>query len=127
MNDVQHYDPLTGRETPAWLSKAVDELIYKVRKKDIWEIVEFCIAIWAKKHPVEHKKFLEEMKEFRKQRANKFASSKTKAHRGLVELPAEINFLLDKIAPHRIAEYGPKKFWREFARRYPAFSHGEAI
>lgn len=107
--------------------EAVDELILKVRHKDIWEIVDFCIEIWAKKYPEEHKKYLKEMATYKKSRANKFSSSKTNSMRELISIPREINFLLDKIASHRIADYGPKKFWQEFARRYKGFSPAEKI
>lgn len=127
MDNLLYTDPLTQRTVPAWMSTAVDELLYKVRHKNIWEIVDFCIEMWAKKYPVEHKKFLKEMASFKKNRANKFASSETKSMRQLVELPRDVNYLLDKIASHKIADYGEKKFWREFARRYPAFSPAQSI
>lgn len=93
----------------------------------MWKIVDFCIEVWAKKYPEEHKKYLKEMAAYKKARANRYASTKTNSMRELVNLPREINYLLDKIASHRIAEYGPKKFWREFARRYPGFSPAEAV
>lgn len=112
---------------PAWLSEAVDELLFKVRKKDIWEIVEFCIQIWATKYPTEHKKFLKEMKSYKSGRLNKFSATKSLHMRELVSLPRELNFLLDKIAADKIADYGPKKFWRELATRYPGFSPAEKV
>ena len=125
--DILYTDPLTLKTYPAWMSIAVDELLLKVRHKDIWEIVDFAIAIWAKKYPVKHKQYLRDMAAYRKNRANKHASNKTKSMRQLVELPREINYLLNKIASHRIEDYGEKKFWREFAKRYPAFSPAKKI
>jgi len=120
-------DPLTGKEYPAWLSTAVDELVYKIRHKSVWEVVDFCLAIWKQKYPTEYKAYLKEMKEYKKERANKYASSKSNTYREVVMLPREVNFLLDKFASDKIADYGPKKFWRNFARRYPALSPADVI
>lgn len=127
MNDVIYNDPISGRQVPAWMSTAVDELLYKIRHKNVWEILEFCIEIWAKKYPEDHKKFLNDMKSHKTNRLNKYASSKTNSMRELVYLPKEINYLLDKIAADKIIDYGPKKFWRELARRYPGFSPAQNV
>lgn len=122
-----YHDPISGRKVPTWLSVAVDELLYKVRKKGLWEIVEFCIEIWKKKYPEEHKKFFGDMRQYKLDRLNKYASSKSKSQRELISLPRELNYLLDKIAADKIADYGPKKFYRELARRYPGFSPAQNI
>ena len=114
-------DILTGKSYPAWLVTAVDELILKVRKKDIWQIVEFCLEIWAKKNPKEYKKFMQMQTEYRKQRKNKYASTDSKWLRELVNVPREFKYLITKIAQHRIDEYGEHKFWRDFSRKYPGF------
>lgn len=127
MGDLLYHDPITDKDYPAWLSTAVDELLYKVRHKSIWQIVEFCLAIWAKKYPEEHRKYLKEMAVYKKNRLNKFASTKSKVLRELVSLPPGVNYLLDKIAADKIADYGPKRFWREFAERYPVFSPAQKI
>lgn len=124
---IIYNDPVSGRQIPSWLSEAVDQLLFKVRKKGIWEIVDFCIQIWATKYPSEHKKFFKEMKAYKSNRLNKFASSKTNSTRELVSIPRELNFLLDKIAADKIADYGPKKFWRAFAKRYSGFSPATSI
>lgn len=127
MNDLIYHDPISGRDVPTWLSTAVDELLAKIRHKDVWEIFEFCVEIWAKKYPEEHKKFFSEMKSYKSNRLNKFAATKTKSMRELTALPRELNYLLDKIAADKIADYGPKKFYREIARRYPGFSPVDTI
>ena len=126
-NSVDYHDPINGKVYPLWLSEAVDELLYKVRKKNIWEIVDFCLDIWAQKYPKDHKKYLNEMKVYKKNRLNKYGSTKSKVYRELLSLPREINYLLDKIAADKIADYGPKKFWRDFAIRYPVFSPAESV
>lgn len=127
MENLYYNDPISGRVVPTWLSVAIDELLNKVRHKDIWEIVKFCFDLWAKKYPEEHKKYLKEMATYKKNRINKFGSTKSNVYRELITIPREMNYLLDKIASDRIAEYGPKKFWREMARRYPGFSPAESI
>lgn len=120
-----HLDPLTGRVAPAWMVAAVDELLVKVRHMDVWKIVDFCIEIWAKKYPTDHKKYLDEMKKYRANRKNKYSSTKTMWLRELVIAPQELTYLLNKVASHRIEEYGTAKFWRDFSRKYPGFRPGE--
>ena len=120
-------DPITGKQYPAWLSAAVDELVYKIRKKTIWEVVDFCLNVWISKYPEEHKQYLREMKEYKKNRKNKYASTKTNVYREIILLPREVNYLLDMFAADKIADYGPKKFWRNFAKRYPALSPANSI
>lgn len=124
---TMYHDPITGKDYPAWLSIAVDELIVKVRKQNIWKVVDFCLDVWASKDSTEYRSYKAEMKKYKANRANRYAATKSKVSRELVALPREVNYLLDKLAADKIADYGPKKFWREFARRYPAFSPAEAI
>lgn len=120
-------DPLTQKSYPAWMVTAVDELIYKIRHKDIWEITDFCIAIWAKKYPKEHKAYLNTMKRFRANRKNEYGSTESHTWRNLVEVPQEITYLLNKIASHKIEDYGTQKYWRDFAKRYPGFRGGDTF
>ena len=127
MDDLDYIDPLTGRVTPVWLQVAVTDLLHKIRHKDIWEIVDFCIKIWGQRNPEDYKAYFKEMKKYKANRLNEYASSKSKVHRELVSLPEDVNYLLDKLAAHRIADYGAQKFWREFARRYPGFSPAKRV
>jgi hypothetical protein len=127
MNDILYQDPITDKVYPAWLSTAVDELIYKVRHKSIWQVVDFCLKIWETKYPEEHKRYIQEMARYKNNRLNKFASTESKSLREIISLPREVNYLLDKLASDKIADYGPKKFWLEFARRYPKLSPAEKI
>jgi hypothetical protein len=120
-----YLDPLTGRVAPSWLVAAIDELMVKMRHKKIWEIVDFCLEIWAKKYPKEHRAYLNELANFRRNRKNQYASTDNKWLRGLVTVPQELTYLLSKIADHKIDEYGREKFWRDFAKRYPGFRQGD--
>lgn len=107
--------------------EAVDKLIFKVKNQDIWKIVDFCLKVWATRNPVEHKEYLKELARYRKTRANKYAATKDHVWRELVIIPPLLNYLLEKIAFDRIENYGRKKFYREFARRYPGFRPGERL
>lgn len=122
--DFLYTDPLTQKTYPTWMVAAIDELLYKIRHKPIWEIVDFCLGIWAKKYPKDYKVFLKDMEEFRKNRRTETASNQSGSMRNLVEVPRELTFLLNKIASHKIQDYGEHKFWRDFAKRYPAFRGG---
>lgn len=130
-NDIDkefiYTDPLTQKSYPSYMVQAVDDLLYKVRHKTLWDIVEWCIEFWMKKHPVEHKKYLKAVKEHQQSRKNKFASTKDKQFRELVHIPSDISYLLEKIARHKIEDYGRLKFYKEFAKRYPGFRGGEKI
>lgn len=125
--DFIYVDPLSRKEYPQWMVSAVDQLLKKVAMKDIWEIVEFALSFWAKKNPIEYKQYLASLEKYRKTRKNKFASTKEKQLREVVHIPNDVSYLLDKIAAHRIDEYGRQKFMKEFARRYPVFRAGEVL
>lgn len=127
MEDFYTIDPLSNKTRPTWLVQAVDQLLFKVRNNDIWDTVDLAISVWSRKHPVEYRKFLDANKEYKKSRKNKFASTEDKSFRHLLNLPGEVSYVLEKLAQHRIKEYGRQKFWREFARRYPGFATAEKI
>jgi len=124
---ILYTDPLTMKSYPAWLVDAVDQLLYKIRHKDIWEIVEFAIKVWEKKNPTEAKKFYKAQEEFRNSRLKDTGASKSNWIRGTVNIPSDISYLLFKFADHKIEDYGKLKFWRDFASRYPGFSAANKI
>lgn len=127
MSDLLYIDPLTQKEYPQWMVSAVDQLLYKIANKDIWEIVEWALQFWAKKNPDDYKLYLDAVEKYRKSRKNKFASTKEKQLRELVYFPNDVSYILEKIASHRIEEYGREKFTKEFARRYPGFRAAEVL
>lgn len=125
--EVWYTDPITEKTYRADLVTMVDQLLFKVRKKPLWDVVDFCVQIWAKKQPDGGKKYFDAVKEIKSNRKNKHASTEDKQFRYVAEPPGEVIMLLDKVAQHKINEYGKQKFWREFARRYPGFSVAEKI
>jgi hypothetical protein len=129
MNDIDeeilYTDPLTQKTRPMWLVNAVDQLLLKIRHKDIWEVVEWAINFWARKNPIEHKRFLKAQRDWKSSQKNQFASTDNKSLRSIVNIPSDVSYLLEKFASHKIDDYGRKKFWVQFAKRYPGFSSGE--
>jgi hypothetical protein len=125
--EMTYMDPLTMKEYPMWLVEAVDQLLLKIRHKDVWEICDFAISVWAKKHPIEHKKFLAANKNYRESRKKKTGATDSNFMRNLVHVPPDISYILNLVAQHKIEDYGTKKFWREFARRYQGFSNVEKV
>jgi len=124
MNDLYTYDALADKQRPSWMVEAVDQLLHKVRKQNLWKIVDFCISVWAKRYPSEHKEYLKTLSRYRANRKNEYGSTKNKTWRELSVIPPLIDYLLNKIADDKIEVYGKKKFYREFARRYPGFRGG---
>lgn len=127
-NEILYTDPLTLKSYPAFFVQAVDELLMKVRHKNVWEICDWAIEFWMRKNPTEASRYMEAMKEFRSSRKNQYASTgggDNIEQRVMVRIPSDISYLLEKIAKHKIDEYGRTKFWKEFARRYPGFAGGE--
>lgn len=135
-NDIDteflYTDSLTQKSYPAFMVQAVDELLYKIRHKNIWEICDWAIEFWMKKNPSEAKKYLEAVKEHQKSRKTEFASTGGDGTgrmnvREIVHIPPDISYLLEKIARHKIEDFGRLKFYKEFARRYPGFAGGEKL
>jgi hypothetical protein len=124
-NEILYTDPLTMKSRPAWLVEAVDQLLMKIRHKNVWEISEWAIRFWAKKNPVEYHKFINAQNEWKKGQKNEFASTKNHSLRQIVNIPSDISYILEKFASHKIDDYGRKKFWTEFAKKYKGFASGE--
>jgi hypothetical protein len=124
---IYYTDPITQKTYPADVVQMVDHLLVKIRHKPIWEIVEFCLMIWAKRYPTEYKEYLSAMKDYREARANEYASTKNKWTAEIVKMPPMLHYLLTIIAGHKIQDYGEKKFYQKFAKKYPGFSPASKI
>lgn len=127
--EITYTDPLTLKTYDPHLVEAVDQLLLKIRHKDIWEIVEWAIKIWAYKNPTEHKLFLDAQKNYKMSRKRETGATDSKFMRNLVHIPSDISYLLNKLAKHRIEDYpgGEMAFWRSLAKRYPGFSGVEKV
>jgi hypothetical protein len=124
-SSIQYLDPLSGKAYPSWMVAAVDQLLAKIKHMDIWQTVDFILEIWAKRYPEDHRLFLEDMKRYRANRANKHASTQSRSLRELVIIPPLVNYLLNKLAWDKIESYGEDKFKRDFSKRYSGFRPGE--
>lgn len=112
-----------GKEYPVWAVRAVDDLFVKVKKKGLWETVEFALKLYLEKHP----EFVQEQKDLQSSRANKHAAFKNKSNRLIVELPETINDFIHVFFDGEIKAMGQKRFSRELARRFPIFKVPEKI
>jgi hypothetical protein len=110
-----------NRIRPSWAVQAVDTLLEKVRTKPMWEVIDFIVSVFVKNHPEYLNKFNESQKLRRKTLKNPHASNKEKDMRHLVAIPQNLSDLIEYFYRDDI-QYNSKRFWREFARRYPAFS-----
>jgi len=100
---------------------AVDELLQKAKTKPMWEVIDLIVKIYLRKYSTDANKRSEKVKEQRKQLKNRFAANKDKSLRHLVSVPTNVRDVIDFFYSERIS-YDSKRFWREFAKRYPIFS-----
>lgn len=123
------YD-LMGR--PLEAMQLADKLIENSAKKGLWPSINLIVETWFKRHPDEaalHKKLVADERSNQK---NEYASTVRKngdlgGVRHMGEIPPEIYSTIDMICYKQIQEYGEKKFWREFFRKYPVFSIAEKV
>lgn len=109
-----------GHIRPSEVVSAVDGLMYKMKKKGLWESLDFMIRIWSERNPEVTKQFLKEQHMIKTTR-KKHAAFSNKTNRLLVSLPAEIHHFLTVFWDTEIQNMGTKRFYREVARRYPFF------
>lgn len=103
-----------GRIRPGWAVKAVDELLKRVKTKPMWEVIDFIVNVFLKKHPEWNKKQERPLK-------NEFASNEQKDLRLLLSIPPDLVDIIEYFYQDSIS-YNSKRFWREFAKRYPVFA-----
>jgi len=103
---------------PAWAVEAVEKLLQKVKKKNLWDVIDFLVKVFEKRFPEYSKARHAELKERRKNLRNPHASNKAKDLRHLISIPVPLKDLFD----YFLEDYENKEFWREFARRYPQYS-----
>lgn len=110
---------VNGIPRPKWAVELVDYFLLKVKTKPMWEMIDFLVSVYLKKHP-----------EFITKPAiakNAFASTKDKSMRHLLSIPMDLKDTIDWFYGDEIKDMGQVKFWRKFARRYPSLSMAEKI
>jgi predicted CopG family antitoxin len=128
------YDQKTGRVTKAEHISAVNKLLKLKEKKSFWDVVEEVIKIWKKKEPAKWDAYLIHLDATKKDQKETSIVSKWRGvsrrdgiERSLVvDIPMWIIMCLRKLySPN---EWKPnKKFYREFARRFPLFRIREKV
>jgi hypothetical protein len=110
----------TGIPRPKWAVDLVDNFLIKVKSRPMWEMIDFIVSVYLKKHP----EYLNQSRAFY---LNKFASNKDKSMRQLLSIPLDLKDTIDWFYKENIKNIGEVKFWRKFAKRYPTFSPAEKI
>lgn len=98
----------------------VDAFLKKVATKPMWEVIDFMIKAFVKRHPGSiEQKDTAGLK-------NRFAATKDLSMRNLISMPQALYDLIDRFY-HDEIESNKKKFMYEFARRYKVFTPAEKI
>ncbi len=108
--------------------QAIDHLV-KLKQKNqsnYWPVIEECLKIWASKRPQEYKSFLLDLKDMQETRTDKYASSKTGMFRYTLDIPETVVFMLRKLYTTQEMPMD-KKFFRDWARRFPKMKVAEKI
>jgi len=121
---------VNGRVVKADIVQAADRLIKLKKTANLWEVVGEVLEVWKKRNPKVWKAHVITVKDLRQTRKDEYASTKDKETGGYlrytVDVPEQVVMMLRMLYS---AEELPmnKEFWREFAKRFPAFSVAEKI
>ncbi len=119
-------DSVTGRLIPARHAAFADDVMQARKDGDVWVVVEKIVDFWKSENPTEYRSLLVEVPKLRKSRARSSGASKSKNTRFLADIPLKIIQIIQTL-------YGPeelpldKRFFREFARRFPEFRVAERL
>lgn len=111
---------VNGIPRPRWAVEAVDKFLALVTVKPMWEVIDFIVSVYLRKHP-------EFLKKANVSMINQYASTKDKSMRSLLSIPADLKDTIEFLYKDEIQDIGPLKFWRKFAKKYPNFSLAEKI
>lgn len=103
-----------------------DKLLKLKTEKPMWDVIDEIIKWWIGSNPKEWKSHLVEIKDLKETRTNKFASTKDKSLRYVLDIPEKIILILRKLYDNQ--ECPMDKPWMlKFARRYPKFVVAEKV
>jgi hypothetical protein len=106
--------------------QAAEQLTNKVKQNGMWPTIDFMIAVWEKNYPERARAFSEQQKDTVSTRRSETGSSKSLTYRYLCEIPQEIMNGIDFFFMKEVSA-DKKKFYREFAHRYPQFRVAQKI
>jgi len=110
---------------PAWAVQAVDDLLKKMGDKPMWEGVDFLVKTLYKIRP-DYMNGFEVTQEDRNQLLKDTGATDDNNQRHLLSVPPMLMDLVTYFYESDVEE-NPKRFFREFARRYPQFRKAEKI
>lgn len=109
-----------GRIRPSHVVEAVDNLMYKMKKKGLWESLDFMVKVWMEKNPEATKQFEQDQKNIQATR-RKHAAFENKSNRLLASIPEEIHIFLNTFWHSEIESMGRKTFYTKVVQKYPIF------
>lgn len=120
------YSPLSGRLIDSKIYSAADYLVQLRKKKPMWDVIDEIIRIWIESKPRQWKAHLVQIKAERDTRKNKFASTKDKSLRYMLDIPEKIIMMIRIL--YTPSEAPMDKEWMKiFAKRYPRFVVAEKL
>lgn len=120
------YTSHTNRLVDSKIYSAADRLVTLRNSKTQWEVIDEVIKVWHATNPKEWKSHLIDMQDLKETRKNKFASTKDKSLRFLLDIPEKVIFMIRKL--YTVEECPMDEKWMlKFARRYPKFVVADRI
>ena len=120
------YSEYSGRLIDSSDYMAADKLIKLSKEKSMWEVIDEVLNIWAKRQPKEWKAHLFNLGNLKETRTNKFASTKDKSLRYILDIPEKV-ILMIRILYNTNEAPMDKKWMLIFAKRYPKFLVAEKV
>ncbi len=111
---------INGMPRPKWAVELVDNFLTKVKSRPMWEMIDFLVSVYLKKHP-------EFITPTNARLKNSFAATKDKSMRHLLSIPMDLKDTIDWFYGDDIKAMGPVKFWRKFAKKYPVLTMAKSI
>lgn len=113
-------DKYIQRLVPAKQARFADEVIRLKNTEGPWAVIDAILKYWKETHPTRFEAYLIELKDKRDTRLNARGSNRSGSMRSWIDIPQQVFAMIRAI--YRANELPmDKKFFREFARRYPVF------
>jgi len=130
MNGIVAVDSVSKKIRPSQDMSIADEVMRLKQKNKPWEVIELLMKVWADRSPAEFKAFRVQVDNHRDNLADK-KYGQTKgggdySRRFMVAIPQALQFMIRAV--YTASELPmDKEFFREFAKRFPAFKLPEKI
>lgn len=120
---------------PLRVIRAADKLLKMKAKHNVWTVIKEVLKIWSELNPKQYKSHLVEVSDVKKSRKTTSVGSKhfsgiSKAggsyNAYLLDIPEKVIYMIRTIYSPEELPFD-KKFYKEFARRFPAYKVMERI